>query len=193
MKGRRRRRREYCKFALLLVLYTLVLLLVPSVLDGGRDGDKGAGHCPGLQRSLGVWSLEAAAAGEREQGAKARPAADGGAGVSPRSPLNLQGAVGEAVSREKQHIYVHARWRLPAPQLCACWLTLAAEKTATPSRPRTRRRRWRWRLTAPRRTTPVHPGWIRVSHHEPGHSACCPSTGDATAWRQSITLSETTA
>lgn len=111
MKGRRRRRREYCKFALLLVLYTLVLLLVPSVLDGGRDGDKGAGHCPGLQRSLGVWSLEAAAAGEREQGAKARPAADGGAGVSPRSPLNLQGAVGEAVSREKQHIYVHATWR----------------------------------------------------------------------------------
>lgn len=34
---------------------------------------------------------------------------------------------------------------------------------------------------------------FQVSHHEPGHSACCPSTGDATAWRQSITLSETTA
>ncbi|XP_010641822.1 carbohydrate sulfotransferase 7, partial [Fukomys damarensis] len=64
MKGWRRRRREYCKFALLLVLYTLMLLLVPSVLDGGRDQDKGVGHCPGLQRSLGVWSLEAAAAGE---------------------------------------------------------------------------------------------------------------------------------
>ena len=41
-----------------MVLYTLVLLLIPSVLDGGRDGDKGARHCPGLQRSLGVWSLE---------------------------------------------------------------------------------------------------------------------------------------
>lgn len=111
MKGRRRRRREYCKFALLLVLYTLVLLLVPSVLDGGRDGDKDAGHCRGLQRSLGVWSLEAAAAGEREQGAEARAAAEGGAGQSPRSPGNLSGAVGEAMSREKQHIYVHATWR----------------------------------------------------------------------------------
>ena len=112
MKGRRRRRRrEYCKFALLLVLYTLVLLLVPSVLDGGREGDKGAGHCPGLQRSLGVWSLEAAAAGEREQGAEARPAAEEDAGRSPRSRGNLNGAVGEAASREKQHIYVHATWR----------------------------------------------------------------------------------
>uniref|UniRef100_A0A8C0MYD5 Sulfotransferase n=1 Tax=Canis lupus familiaris TaxID=9615 RepID=A0A8C0MYD5_CANLF len=111
MKSRRRRRREYCKFALLLVLYTLVLLLIPSVLDGGRDGDKGAGHCPGVQRSLGVWSLEAAAAGEREQGGEARPAAEGGAGQSPGAPGNLSGAVGEALSREKQHIYVHATWR----------------------------------------------------------------------------------
>ncbi|XP_008579632.1 PREDICTED: carbohydrate sulfotransferase 7, partial [Galeopterus variegatus] len=111
MKGRRRRRREYCKFALLLVLYTLVLLLVPSVLDGGRDGDTGAGHCPGLQRSLGVWSLEAAEAGEREEGAKARSAAEGATGQSPGSPVNLSVAVGEAVSHEKQHIYVHATWR----------------------------------------------------------------------------------
>ncbi|XP_077001329.1 carbohydrate sulfotransferase 7 [Tamandua tetradactyla] len=102
MKGRRRRRREYCKFALLLVLYTLVLLLVPSVLDGGRDQDMGARHCPGLRRSLGVWSLEAAAAGEREQGAEVR---------SPGSPGNLSGAVWEAVSSEKLHIYVHATWR----------------------------------------------------------------------------------
>ncbi|XP_055963328.1 carbohydrate sulfotransferase 7 [Sorex fumeus] len=111
MKGRRRRRREYCKFALLLVIYTLVLLLVPSVLDGGRDSDKGAGHCPGLQRSLGVWSLEAAAAGEREQEGEARPASEWGAGHSPGSPGNFSGAVGETVSREKQHIYVHATWR----------------------------------------------------------------------------------
>ncbi|XP_011794129.1 PREDICTED: carbohydrate sulfotransferase 7 [Colobus angolensis palliatus] len=51
MKGRRRRRREYCKFALLLVLYTLVLLLVPSVLDGGRDGDKGGAPGGGRLRS----------------------------------------------------------------------------------------------------------------------------------------------
>ncbi|XP_004612956.1 carbohydrate sulfotransferase 7 [Sorex araneus] len=109
MKSRRRRRREYCKFALLLVIYTLVLLLVPSVLDGGRDSDKGAGHCPGLQRSLGVWSLEAAAAGEREQGREARPAAEWG--HSPGSPGNFSGAVGQTVSREKQHIYVHATWR----------------------------------------------------------------------------------
>lgn len=111
MKGRRRRRREYCKFALLLVLYTLMLLLVPSVLDGGRDADKAAGHCPGLQRSLGVWSLEAAAAGEREQGAEARSAADEGAGQSSWAPGNLSSAVRESVSGEKQHIYVHATWR----------------------------------------------------------------------------------
>ncbi|XP_004587923.1 carbohydrate sulfotransferase 7 [Ochotona princeps] len=112
MKGRRLRRREYCKFALLLVLYTMVLLLAPSVLDGGRDGDKSAGHCPGLQRSLGVWSLEAAAAGEREQGRELRSAAlEGDAGQSPPALGNLSGAVGETASREKQHIYVHATWR----------------------------------------------------------------------------------
>ncbi|KAM5290283.1 carbohydrate sulfotransferase 7 [Glossophaga mutica] len=112
MKGRRRRRREYCKFALLLVLYTLVLLLVPSVLDGSRNRDKGAGHCPGLQRSLGVWSLEAAAAGEREQGTETRPAAEGQhAGQSPGHLGNFSSAIGEKVSGEKQHIYVHATWR----------------------------------------------------------------------------------
>lgn len=94
MKGRRRRCGEYCKFALLLVLYTLMLMLIPSVLDGGRDQD--AGHCPGLQRSLGVWSLEAAAAGEREQGGEAQPSAE-----SPGKPR----------AHEKQHIYVHATWR----------------------------------------------------------------------------------
>lgn len=111
MKGRRRRRREYCKFALLLVLYTLVLLLVPSVLDGSHERDKGAGHCPGLQRSLGVWSLEAAAAREREQGAEVRPTAEGHASQSPGPPGNLSSAIGEKVSGEKQHIYVHATWR----------------------------------------------------------------------------------
>lgn len=105
MKSRRRRRREQCKLALLLVLYTLVLLLVPSVLDGGRDGDKGAGPCPGLRRSLGVWSLEAAAAGERERGA------GGPAGRAPGPEGNVSGAVGEAAAGEKQHIYVHATWR----------------------------------------------------------------------------------
>ncbi|XP_048652427.1 carbohydrate sulfotransferase 7 isoform X1 [Marmota marmota marmota] len=110
MKSRRRRRREHCKFALLLVLYTLVLLLIPSVLDGGRDQDKGVGHCPGLQRSLGVWSLEAAAAGEREQGAEAQSAAEGGADQFPKTPGNLS-SVGETVAHEKQHIYVHATWR----------------------------------------------------------------------------------
>lgn len=111
MKGWRRRRREYCKFALLLVIYTLVLLLISSLMDGGRNSDKIIGHCPGLQRSLGVWSLEAAAAGEREQGAQARPAAEGGTSQSPGIPGNLSSAVGEAVSQEKQHIYVHATWR----------------------------------------------------------------------------------
>ncbi|KAJ1058181.1 hypothetical protein K5549_019627, partial [Capra hircus] len=47
----------------------------------------------------------------REQGAEARPAAEGVAGRSPRSSGNLNSAVGEAASREKQHIYVHATWR----------------------------------------------------------------------------------
>ncbi|XP_004633543.1 carbohydrate sulfotransferase 7 [Octodon degus] len=107
MKGRRRRRREYCKFALLLVVYTLMLLLVPSVLDGGRDQDKGVGHCPGLKRSLGVWSLEAAAAGERELGAEARATPEESAGQSSGN----RSTVGEALTREKQHIYVHATWR----------------------------------------------------------------------------------
>nr|XP_004665787.1 carbohydrate sulfotransferase 7 [Jaculus jaculus] len=102
MKGRRRRRGEYCKFALLLVLYTLMLMLIPSVLDGGRDEDEG--HCPDMQRSLGVWSLEAAAAGEREQGVEAQPAVEWGAGTSLRSP-------GDVRTHEKQHIYVHATWR----------------------------------------------------------------------------------
>ncbi|XP_075395184.1 carbohydrate sulfotransferase 7 [Tenrec ecaudatus] len=111
MKGRRRRRREYCKFALLLVLYTVMLLLVPSVLDGGRDGDPGPGHCLGLQGSLGVWSLEAAAAGERERDTEARPPADRGAGEHLLSPGNLSGAAREAVAGAKQHIYVHATWR----------------------------------------------------------------------------------
>lgn len=111
MKNRRRRRREYCKFALLLVLYTLVLLLIPSVLDSSHERDKGAGHCRGLQRSLGVWSLEAAAAGEREQGAETQPAAEGHASQPPGPPGNLSSAIGEKVSGEKQHIYVHATWR----------------------------------------------------------------------------------
>lgn len=111
MKGRRRRRRrEYCKFTLLLVLYTLLLLLVPSVLDSGSEQDKGVRHCPGLQRSLGVWSLEAAAAREREQGAEVGSLAERDVGQSPRSPGNLS-AVGEEVTQEKQHIYVHATWR----------------------------------------------------------------------------------
>ncbi|XP_042540417.1 carbohydrate sulfotransferase 7 [Dipodomys spectabilis] len=110
MKGRRRRRREYCKFALLLVLYTLMLLLVPSVLDGSRDQDKGIGHCSSLQHSLGVWSLEAEAAGEREQDSEGRSAPEVGADQSLRSPNNLS-FIGEAVAREKQHIYVHATWR----------------------------------------------------------------------------------
>lgn len=105
MKSRRRRRREYCKVALLLVLYTLVLLLAPSVLDGGRDSTRGAGHCPGLQRSLGMWSLEAAAAGERE------PAAEGDAGHAPGAPRNSSAVIGEAGPRAKQHVYVHATWR----------------------------------------------------------------------------------
>lgn len=109
MKGRRRRRREYCKFTLLLALYTLLLLLVPSVLDSHSEQDKGR-NCPGLQRSLGVWSLEAAAAGEREQGAEVRSLAEGNPDRSPGSPGNLS-AVGEAVTQEKQHIYVHATWR----------------------------------------------------------------------------------
>ncbi|KAL6031924.1 hypothetical protein STEG23_010150 [Scotinomys teguina] len=111
MKGRRRRRREYCKFTLLLVLYTLLLLLVPSVLDSDSEQDKGVRHCPGLQHSLGVWSLEAAAAGEREQGTEVRSQAEGDAGRSPGSPGNLSAAVGETVAQEKQHIYVHATWR----------------------------------------------------------------------------------
>ncbi|XP_048192140.1 carbohydrate sulfotransferase 7 [Perognathus longimembris pacificus] len=110
MKGRRRRRREYCKFALLLVLYTLMLLLVPSVLDGGRDQDKSIGHCSGLQHSLGVWSLEAAAADERELGSEVRAAPEVGAEQSLRSSSNLS-VLGETVAREKQHIYVHATWR----------------------------------------------------------------------------------
>uniref|UniRef100_A0A8C9UU65 Sulfotransferase n=1 Tax=Spermophilus dauricus TaxID=99837 RepID=A0A8C9UU65_SPEDA len=53
----------------------------------------------GIHRSLGVWSLEAAAAGEREQGAEAQS-----------TPGNLS-SVGETVAQEKQHIYVHATWR----------------------------------------------------------------------------------
>lgn len=109
MKGRRQCRREYCKFTLLLALYTLLLLLVPSVLDSHSEQDKGR-HCPGLQRSLGVWSLEAAAAGEREQGAEVWSQAEGNLHRSPGSPSNLS-AVGEAMTQEKQHIYVHATWR----------------------------------------------------------------------------------
>ncbi|XP_060230867.1 carbohydrate sulfotransferase 7 [Meriones unguiculatus] len=110
MKGRRRRRREYCKFTLLLVLYTLLLLLVPSVLDSGSEQDKGVRHCLRLQRSLGVWSLEAAAAREREQGTEIRFPAEKDVGRSSWSQGNLS-AVGEAVTQEKQHIYVHATWR----------------------------------------------------------------------------------
>lgn len=105
MKSRRRRRRESCKLAVLLLLYTLVLLLVPSVLDGGRDSGQGSGHCPGLQRSLGVWSLEAAEAGEQE------PPAEWGTAQTPGTQRNLSVAVREAGPRGKQHIYVHATWR----------------------------------------------------------------------------------
>lgn len=110
MKSRRQRRREYCKFTLLLVLYTLLLLLIPSVLDSGSEQDKGVRNCPGLQHSLGVWSLEAAAAGEREQNAEVRSRVEEDAGLYPGSPGNLS-AFGEAVAQEKQHIYVHATWR----------------------------------------------------------------------------------
>lgn len=112
MKGRRRRRREYCKFTLLLALYTLLLLLVPSLLDSRSEQDKGGRRCPGLQRSLGVWSLEAAAAREREQDTEVRSQAEGNPDRSPGSPSNLSAAfVGEEVTQEKQHIYVHATWR----------------------------------------------------------------------------------
>ncbi|XP_074156391.1 carbohydrate sulfotransferase 7 isoform X1 [Sminthopsis crassicaudata] len=109
MKGRRRRRRQHRKLLFLLVVYTLVLLLLPYVLDSRRGGEEaGVPRCPSLPSSLGVWSLEAAAAGEKED-AKALVGTGGGA------PGHLQNwsdfARRPPSLREKQHIYLHATWR----------------------------------------------------------------------------------
>lgn len=92
----------HCKFAL-LVLYTLVLLLIPSVLDGGRDGDKGARHCPG-RSNLGVWSLEAAsrASASRAEGAGQPRRVAGGSPRSSGQPQ--QRRRGGRVSRKAAHL-----------------------------------------------------------------------------------------
>ncbi|XP_044522938.1 carbohydrate sulfotransferase 7 [Gracilinanus agilis] len=110
MKSRRRRRRQHRKLLFLLVLYTLVLLLLPYVLDNRKAGEEaGVRRCPSLPSSLGVWSLEAAAAGEKEE-TKTLTGAEAGA------PESLQNGSYSArrlppLQREKQHVYLHATWR----------------------------------------------------------------------------------
>ncbi|XP_072470653.1 carbohydrate sulfotransferase 7 isoform X2 [Notamacropus eugenii] len=114
MKGRRRRRRQHRKLVFLLVLYTLVLLLLPYVLDGRKGGEGAAGRrCPSLPSSLGVWSLEAAAAAGEEAEAERTPTLIRAGGAASGSLGNGSDSSRRPPPppREKQHVYLHATWR----------------------------------------------------------------------------------
>ncbi|XP_062457539.1 carbohydrate sulfotransferase 7 [Rhea pennata] len=107
MKGRRRWRGQRRRFAAVLVLYTLLLLLlVPYLLDygarrGRADEEPLLRRCPSLEEALSEWGweqrppLEPDDEEEEVGGGTAGAAAGNGSGSAAR----------------KRHIYLHATWR----------------------------------------------------------------------------------
>lgn len=110
MKDEGPARAGYCKFALLLVLYTLVLLLIPRSWTAAATGTRAPGTARACSAAweCGAWRQRRPK--RREQGAE-RGQPRRGRWRVPQVSGNLNSAVGEAASREKQHIYVHATWR----------------------------------------------------------------------------------
>ncbi|NWS24033.1 CHST7 sulfotransferase, partial [Polioptila caerulea] len=104
MKGRRRWRGEHRRFAAVLVLYTLLLLLlVPYALDygarrGRADEEPLLRRCPSLEEALSEWGWEQRPPldeeEEEEEAGTAGAAGNGSAGTA-----------------GKRHIYLHATWR----------------------------------------------------------------------------------
>ncbi|NWI07019.1 CHST7 sulfotransferase, partial [Tichodroma muraria] len=104
MKGRRRWRGEHRRFAAVLVLYTLLLLLlVPYALDygarrGRADEEPLLRRCPSLEEALSEWGWEQRPPLDEEEEEDEAGAA-GAAGN------------GSAGTAGKRHIYLHATWR----------------------------------------------------------------------------------
>ncbi|XP_068779166.1 carbohydrate sulfotransferase 7 [Struthio camelus] len=109
MKGRRRWRGQRRRFAVVLVLYTLLLLLlVPYVLDygarrGRADEEPLLRRCPSLEEALSEWGWEQRQALEPQE--EEEEEEDGG-GASRGAAGNGSGA-----AARKRHIYLHATWR----------------------------------------------------------------------------------
>ncbi|XP_069732269.1 carbohydrate sulfotransferase 7 [Phaenicophaeus curvirostris] len=106
MKGQRRRwRGEHRRFAAVLVLYTLLLLLlVPYALDHGAgrardDEEPPPRRCPSLEEALSEWGWERQQREEEEDEDEDEEEGAGGAAG------NGSAAAG------KRHIYLHATWR----------------------------------------------------------------------------------
>ncbi|XP_010578789.1 PREDICTED: carbohydrate sulfotransferase 7 [Haliaeetus leucocephalus] len=106
MKGRRRWRwrGEHRRFAAVLVLYTLLLLLlVPYALDygarrGRADEEPLLRRCPSLEEALSEWGWEQRQPPLDEE-------EEGGGGGTAGAAGNGSAAAG------KRHIYLHATWR----------------------------------------------------------------------------------
>ncbi|XP_072850536.2 carbohydrate sulfotransferase 7 [Pogona vitticeps] len=113
MKSRRRWRWQHRPFALGLVLYTLLLLLLVSyMLDyGARRGRAGEEEllpppprrCPSLEEALGHWSWQ------EEPPPAAAAAAAGGEGAGNGTAGGEAGPGSRAGG--KRHVYLHATWR----------------------------------------------------------------------------------
>ncbi|NXM07950.1 CHST7 sulfotransferase, partial [Tyrannus savana] len=105
MKGRRRWRGEHRRFAAVLVLYTLLLLLlVPYALDygarrGRADEEPLLRRCPSLEEALSEWGWEQRPPLDEEEEEEDEAGTAGAAGN------------GSAGAVEKRHIYLHATWR----------------------------------------------------------------------------------
>lgn len=101
MKGRRRWRGEHRRFAAVLVLYTLVLLLlVPYALDygarrGRADEEPLLRRCPSLEEALSEWGWE-----------QQQPPLD-----EEEEDEDGDEAAGNGSAAGKRHIYLHATWR----------------------------------------------------------------------------------
>ncbi|XP_014105327.1 PREDICTED: carbohydrate sulfotransferase 7 [Pseudopodoces humilis] len=104
MKGRRRWRGEHRRFAAVLVLYTLLLLLlVPYALDygarrGRADEEPLLRRCPSLEEALSEWGWEQRPPLDEEE-------EEDEAGTAGAAGNGSAGTAG------KRHIYLHATWR----------------------------------------------------------------------------------
>ncbi|KAM9264893.1 carbohydrate sulfotransferase 7 [Cariama cristata] len=111
MKGRRRWRwrGEHRRFAAVLVLYTLLLLLlVPYALDYGarrerEDEEPLLRRCPSLEEALSEWGWEQRQPPLDEEEEEEEEEEGGGTAGAAGN--------GSAVAAGKRHIYLHATWR----------------------------------------------------------------------------------